>query len=55
MGVPGVFALAADTDGIDGHGDHAGAFVVPETLRHGAVLGASLADATGAPRHLQLL
>jgi hydroxypyruvate reductase len=42
-GCPGVFALAADTDGIDGHGDHAGAFIVPETLRHGAVLGTSLA------------
>jgi glycerate 2-kinase len=42
-GCPGVFALAADTDGIDGHGDHAGAFIVPETLRHGAVLGDSLA------------
>jgi hydroxypyruvate reductase len=41
---PGVFALAADTDGIDGHGDHAGAFIVPETLRHGAVLGTSLAE-----------
>jgi hydroxypyruvate reductase len=42
-GCPGVYALAADTDGIDGHGDHAGAFIVPETLRHGAVLGTSLA------------
>ena len=42
-GCPGVFALAADTDGLDGHGDHAGAFIVPETLRHGAVLGTSLA------------
>jgi glycerate 2-kinase len=42
-GCPGVYALAADTDGIDGHGDHAGAFVVPETLRHGTVLGTSLA------------
>ena len=42
-GCPGIFALAADTDGIDGHGDHAGAFIVPETLRHGAVLGSSLA------------
>ena len=42
-GCPGVFALAADTDGIDGHGDHAGAFIVPETLRHGAVPGPSLA------------
>ena len=42
-GCPGVFALAADTDGIDGHGDHAGAFIVPETLRHASVLGTSLA------------
>jgi hydroxypyruvate reductase len=42
-GCPGVYALAADTDGIDGHGDHAGAIVVPETLRHGAARGQSLA------------
>jgi hydroxypyruvate reductase len=42
-GCPGVYALAADTDGIDGHGDHAGAIVVPETLRHGAARGESLA------------
>ncbi len=42
-GCPGVCALAADTDGIDGHGDHAGAIVVPETLRHGAARGQSLA------------
>jgi hydroxypyruvate reductase len=34
-GCPGVYALAADTDGIDGRGDHAGAIVVPETLRLG--------------------
>jgi hydroxypyruvate reductase len=44
-GAPGVYALAADTDGIDGHGDHAGAIVVPETLRHGAERGESLAAA----------
>ena len=31
-GAPGICALAADTDGIDGHGDHAGGIVVPETL-----------------------
>jgi len=42
-GWPGVYALAADTDGIDGHGDHAGAIVVPDTLRHVAAGGASLA------------
>jgi hydroxypyruvate reductase len=44
-GTPGIYALAADTDGIDGHGDHAGAIVVPETLRHGAARGESLATA----------
>jgi hydroxypyruvate reductase len=41
-GAPGIYALAADTDGIDGHGDHAGAIVVPETLRHGTARGGSL-------------
>ena len=35
-GAPGIAALAADTDGIDGHGDHAGGIVVPETLAFGA-------------------
>ena len=44
-GAPGVYALAADTDGIDGHGDHAGAIVVPDTLRHGAARAESLAAA----------
>src|SRR4051812_1922085 len=32
QGQPGVFALAADTDGIDGVEDNAGAFVAPDTL-----------------------
>ena len=32
QGQPGVFALAADTDGIDGMEDNAGAFVAPDTL-----------------------
>jgi hydroxypyruvate reductase len=31
-GAAGVFALAADTDGIDGNGDAAGAVVAPDTL-----------------------
>jgi len=43
-GAPGIAALAADTDGIDGHGDHAGGIVVPETLAFGAERGLSLAD-----------
>ena len=43
-GAPGIFALAADTDGIDGHGDHAGGIVVPETLQFGAERGLSLAE-----------
>ena len=43
-GAPGISALAADTDGIDGHGDHAGGVVVPETLQLGAARGLSLAD-----------
>ncbi len=42
-GAPGIEALAADTDGIDGHGDHAGAIVLPETLARGAAAGLSLA------------
>jgi glycerate 2-kinase len=42
-GEPGVYALAADTDGIDGHGDHAGGIVVPEILDLGRAKGLSLA------------
>jgi glycerate 2-kinase len=43
-GAPGIAALAADTDGIDGHGDHAGGIVVPEMLALGAKRGLSLAE-----------
>jgi glycerate 2-kinase len=43
-GAPGIAALAADTDGIDGHGDHAGGVVVPETLALGAALDSSLSE-----------
>jgi hydroxypyruvate reductase len=43
-GAPGIYALAGDTDGIDGHGDHAGGIVVPEILALGAERGVSLAD-----------
>ena len=39
QGQPGVYALAADTDGIDGVEDNAGAFVEPQTLARAAALG----------------
>ena len=39
QGQPHVWALAADTDGIDGVEDNAGAFVAPDTLARAQVLG----------------
>jgi len=39
QGQPGVYALAADTDGIDGMEDNAGAFVAPDTLKRAAAHG----------------
>jgi glycerate 2-kinase len=39
QGQPGVWALAADTDGIDGVEDNAGALVAPETLSRARSLG----------------
>jgi hydroxypyruvate reductase len=38
-GLPRVFALAADTDGVDGDEDIAGAIVTPDTLKRAAGLG----------------
>jgi glycerate 2-kinase len=50
-GLPGVFALAADTDGIDGAEEVAGAIVTPDTLARADSLGVSakerLADNDG--------
>jgi len=43
-GALGIAALAADTDGIDGHGDHAGGVVDPTMLARGAKQGLSLAE-----------
>ena len=43
-GMPGVWALAADTDGIDGVEDNAGARVTPDTLARAAEKGLKLAD-----------
>jgi hydroxypyruvate reductase len=39
QGEPGVFALAADTDGIDGVGPHAGALLTPTSLGRARALG----------------
>jgi len=38
-GLPGIFALAADTDGVDGAEEIAGAMVTPDTLERAAKLG----------------
>jgi len=43
-GQPGVWALAADTDGIDGSADNAGALVTPDTLARAAARGLDLSD-----------
>lgn len=43
-GQPGVWALAADTDGIDGVEDNAGAVVTPDTLARAASRGLKLPD-----------
>ena len=44
QGQPGVWALAADTDGIDGIEDNAGALVTPDTLSRAAALGVKPAE-----------
>jgi hydroxypyruvate reductase len=44
QGEPGVHVLAADTDGIDGVEDNAGALVTPDTLARAASLGLKAAD-----------
>ncbi|AOY98037.1 glycerate kinase [Cupriavidus sp. USMAHM13] len=50
-GLPGVHAIACDTDGIDGSEDNAGALLGPDTLARAAALGQSararLADNDG--------
>ena len=51
QGEPGIHVLAADTDGIDGVEDNAGAIVTPDTLARAAALGLSareLLDANNA-------
>jgi len=41
---PGIWALAADTDGIDGNGGQSGALVDPDTLKRARQLGLDAAD-----------
>ena len=43
-GCSGVHALAADTDGIDGSEDNAGAIIYPDTLSRGKKMGLNAAD-----------
>lgn len=43
-GQAGVWALAADTDGIDGVEDNAGAFVTPDTLARASAQGLKVTD-----------
>jgi hydroxypyruvate reductase len=47
QGEPGVWVLAADTDGIDGIEDNAGAIVTPDTLARARSLGLKAADFLG--------
>ena len=44
QGTPGIHVLAADTDGIDGIEDNAGAIVTPSTLQRAAALGLKPAE-----------
>jgi hydroxypyruvate reductase len=44
QGQSGVYALAADTDGIDGVEDNAGAFVAPDTLLRATAQGLKIDD-----------
>ena len=52
-GAPGIYAIAADTDGIDGSETNAGAIITPDTLKRGAQAGLN-GRLSGAPRQLLL-
>ncbi|MCY1441438.1 putative hydroxypyruvate reductase [compost metagenome] len=43
-GLPGVYALAGDTDGIDGSEENAGAFMTPSSYARAEALGLSASD-----------
>ncbi|MEP3048064.1 MAG: glycerate kinase [Roseibium sp.] len=44
-GAPGIYAIACDTDGVDGAAEVAGALISPETITKADAAGVSLADA----------
>ena len=48
QGVPGVHAIAADTDGIDGSEDNAGAILMPDSLARAAAQGIDAAKILAA-------
>ncbi len=43
-GAPGIYALACDTDGVDGTEDNAGARIGPDTMSRAAVAGVNLKE-----------
>jgi hydroxypyruvate reductase len=43
-GAPGIWALAGDTDGVDGSEDNAGAYIAPDSLVRAAALGLEAKD-----------
>jgi glycerate 2-kinase len=47
-GAPGIWALAADTDGIDGSEPNAGAIVTPDSLERARTLGIKATELLGA-------
>ncbi|NQV54632.1 MAG: DUF4147 domain-containing protein, partial [Rhodospirillales bacterium] len=47
QGAKGVFAIACDTDGIDGSQDNAGAYITPDTLARAKAIGIDAGDYLG--------
>jgi glycerate 2-kinase len=47
-GAPGIWALAADTDGIDGSEPNAGAIVTPDSFERARAMGIKATELLGA-------